>query len=107
MSVPALSFLANNRKRIIEHARSARLPLLSTLHQLVEDGGLLAYGTRQEENFRRAATLVDKIPRGARPGDLAVEQPERFELAVNLKTAKAIGVSLSPATMLRATRIIE
>lgn len=107
LSAPSLNFLANNRKRIIEFARRARLPLFSTLHQLVEDGGLLAYGTRQEENFRRAAGLVDKILRGAKPGELAVEQPERFELVVNMKTAKAIGVILSPATMLRADRVIE
>jgi putative ABC transport system substrate-binding protein len=107
LSAPSLNFLANNRKRIIELARGARLPLFSTLHQLVEDGGLLAYGTRHEENFRRAAALVDKILRGAKPGDIAVEQPEKFELVVNLKTAKAIGVKLSPTTILRATGVIE
>ena len=107
LSVPTLTFLASNRKRIIEFARSARLPLFSTLQQVVEDGGLLAYGTRQEENFRRAAALVDKILRGAKPGDLAVEQPEKFEMVVNMKTAKAIGVKLSPTTMLRATKVIE
>lgn len=104
---PALVFLANNRKRIIELARKARLPLFSSLHQLTEDGGLLTYGTQQEENFRRAASLVDRILRGAKPGELPVDQPERFELVVNLKTAKAIGVTLSPVTMLRATKVIE
>ena len=107
LSVPTLTFLVNNRKQVIERARSARLPLFGSHHQLVEDGGVLFYGTRQEENFRRAAALVDKILRGAKPGDLAVEQPERFELVVNLKTAKAIGVKLSPTTLLRATKVIE
>jgi putative ABC transport system substrate-binding protein len=107
LSVPSLTFLASNRKRIVELARNARLPLFSTVQQVVEDGGLLAYGTRQAENFRRAAAMVDKILRGTKPGDIAVEQPERFELVVNMKTVKAIGVKLSPTTMLRATRVIE
>ena len=72
-----------------------------------ERGGLLSYGTDRDENYRRAAVLVDKILRGAMPGDLPVEQPERFELIVNMKTAKAIGVTLSPAILLRATQVIE
>ena len=107
LSVPTLTFLVNNRKQIIERARSARLQLFASHYQLVEDGGVLFYGTRQEENYRRAAALVDKILRGAKPGDLPVEQPEKFELVVNMKTAEAIGVKLSSATMLRATRVIE
>ena len=107
LSVPTSAFLATNRMQIIERARSARLPLFSTWMQTVEDGGLLAYGTRQEENFRRTAALVDKILRGAKPGDLAVEQPEKFEMVVNMKTAKAIGVKLSQTTMLRVTKVIE
>ena len=107
LSVPTFAFLVNNRKQVIERARSARLPLFGSHQQWAEDGGLLFYGTRQEENFRRAATLVDKILRGAKPGDLAVEQPERFELVVNMKTAKAIGVKLSPALLLRVNRVIE
>jgi putative ABC transport system substrate-binding protein len=107
LSVPTLTFLVNNRKQIIERARSARLPLFGSHYQWAEDGGVLFYGTRQEENYRRAAALVDKILRGAKPGDLPVEQPERFELVVNMKTAKAIGVKLSTTTMLRATKVIE
>ena len=107
LSVPASGFLATNRMQVIERAIRARLPLFSTWQQTIEDGGLLGYGTRQEENFRRTAALVDKILRGAKPGDLPVEQPERFELVVNMKTAKAIGVKLSPTTMLRATKVIE
>jgi putative ABC transport system substrate-binding protein len=105
--VPTLTLLVNNRRQVIERARRARLPLFGSHHQFVEDGGVLFYGTRQEENYRRAAALVDKILRGAKPGDLAVEQPERFELLVNMKTAKAIGVRLSPAIMLRVTGVIE
>lgn len=68
---------------------------------------MLAYGTATDENWHRAATLVDKILWGAKPGALPVEEPERFELVVNMKTAKAIGVKLSPTTMLRATKVIE
>ena len=97
--VPNFTFLVNNRKQVIERARRARLPLFGSHYQWAEDGGVLFYGTRQEENFRRAAALVDKILRGAKPGDLAVEQPERFELIVNMKTAKEIGVKLSPTTI--------
>jgi putative ABC transport system substrate-binding protein len=107
LSVPTLAFLVNNRKKIIERARSARLPLFGSHQQWAEDGGVLFYGTRQEENFRRAAALVDKILRGAKPGDLPVEQPERFQLIVNAKAAKTIGVSLSPAIMQRADKVIE
>ena len=70
-------------------------------------GGLLSYGTDRLENFRRAAVIVDKILRGAKPAELPVEQPERFEMVVNMKTAKAIGVKLPQTTMLRATRVIE
>jgi len=107
LSVPTLTFLVNNRKQIIERALSARLPLFGSHYQWAEDGGVLFYGTRQEENYRRAAALVDKIVRGAKPGDLPVEQPERFELVINLKTAKAIGVKIPPTLMLRATTVIE
>jgi putative ABC transport system substrate-binding protein len=107
LSVPTSSFLATNRMQVIERALRARLPLFSTWQQTIEDGGLLGYGTRQEENFRRTAALVDKILRGAKPGDLPVEQPERFELVVNMKTAKAIGAKLSQTTMMRATKVIE
>jgi len=72
-----------------------------------EKGGLLTYGTRSEENYRRAARLVHRILRGAKPAELPVEQPEHFQLIVNRKTAKAIGVTVSAVTMLRADRIID
>lgn len=105
--VPPLAFLISLRQQLVERARKARLPLFSTNPSFAETGGLLSYGTANDENWRRAATLVDKILRGAKPGDLPVEQPERFELVINLKTAKAIGVSLSPTTMLRVDKVIE
>jgi putative ABC transport system substrate-binding protein len=105
--VPALSLLTSLRQQLVERTRKAHLPLLSLNPFFAETGGLLSYGTPTDENWRRAATLVDKILRGAKAGDLPVEQPERFQLVVNTKTAKAIGVSLSPTTMLRADKVIE
>lgn len=104
---PNVSLFNNNRDRIVELALKARLPQFSTNPVIASEGGLLGYGTSLEENFRRAAALVDKILRGAKPGDLPVEEPERFQLIVNLKTAKAIGVTLSPVTLLRADKVIE
>ena len=101
------AFLTTNRQHIIKRAFDARLPLFGTTNLVPESGGLLSYGTLIEENWRRAAALADKIFRGAKPAELPVEQPDRFQLVVNRKTAKAIGVTLSPVTMLRADRIIE
>ena len=105
--LPELNFMITNRDQLIAGSLKARLPLLSNNNDITMAGGLMSYGTAREENYRRAAVLVDKILRGAKPAELAVEQPERFELVVNRKTAKAIGVTLSPVTMLRADRIID
>jgi putative ABC transport system substrate-binding protein len=105
--LPELNFMITNRDQLIARSMKARLPLLSNNDDITTAGGLMSYGTAREENYRRAAALVDKILRGAKPGDLPVEQPERFQLVVNRKTAKAIGVTLSPVTMLRADRIID
>lgn len=104
---PQLTFMVSNRNQIIERALRARLPLVSSHNFMAESGALLSYGTLSEENYRRAATMADRILRGAKPGDLPVEQPERFVLIVNRKTAKAIGVTLSPVTVLRADKIID
>ena len=105
--LPNISLLNSNRDRIIEFTLTARLPHFSVTPDIAVAGGLLGYGTSLEENYLRAASLVDKILRGAKPGELPVELPERFQLVVNTKTAKAIGVTLSPTTMLRADRVIE
>jgi putative ABC transport system substrate-binding protein len=105
--VPLLSLFTGSHKQLAKRALKARLPLISSQSFITENGGLLSYGTLTEENYRRAAALVDKILRGAKPAELPVEQPERFQLIVNRKTAKAIGVTLSPVTMLRADRIID
>ena len=84
-----------------------RLPAMYSRREFVEAGGLMAYGPSYEDNYRRAATYVDKILRGARPGDLPVEQPTRFELIVNRKTARALGLTLPPALLLRVDRVID
>ena len=105
--VPSLQFFGSHHSHLGERALKARLPLVTSIRRLIESGALVSYGTRAEENYRKAAVLVDKILRGAKPGDLAIDQPERFELVVNRKAARAIGVTLSPVTTLRAERIID
>jgi putative tryptophan/tyrosine transport system substrate-binding protein len=96
-----------HRKEIIGFALREKLPTMYVGKEWVEEGGLMSYGDRLPERYRRAADLVDRILRGAKPADLPVEQPTTFELVVNLKTAKAIGLSLSPAFLARADQVIE
>ena len=105
--VPLLSLFTGNHRQLVERALKVRLPLLSSQSFIAENGGFLSYGTLTEENYRRAAALVAKILHGANPAELPVEQPEKFLLIVNMKTAKAIGVKLSANTLLRADRVIE
>ena len=95
------------RARLIDFAARQRLPAIYSAREFVDDGGLLSYGPNHRELFRRAATFVDKILRGARPADLPIEQPTRFELVVNLKTAKALGLTIPPSILARADQVIE
>lgn len=95
------------RKEIIEFALRNKLPSMFVGKEWVEEGGLMSYGDRLPERYRRAADIVDKVLKGTKPSDIPVEQPTTFELAVNLKTAKAIGLTLSPAFLARADLVIE
>jgi putative ABC transport system substrate-binding protein len=95
------------RARISELALQFRLPTVFALPSFVRDGGLLSYGPNDTEYYRRAAVYVDKILKGAKPGDLPVEQPTRIELHINMKTAKALGLSIPQSLLFRADKIIE
>ena len=96
-----------SRIRINSLALAARLPTMYGIAQFVEAGGLMSYGANAPDLFRRAAVYVDKILRGAKPADLPIEQPTKFDLVVNLTTAKALGLKLSEAFLLRADEVIE
>jgi ABC-type uncharacterized transport system substrate-binding protein len=98
---------AGNLRRIAELAAKNHLPSIFHLPEFVEAGGLLAYGPDRMDMFRRAATYVDKILKGAKPADLPVEQPTKFELVINLKTAKQIGLTIPPNVLARADRVIK
>jgi putative ABC transport system substrate-binding protein len=96
-----------NRIRINTLALGARLPTMHTVREFVEAGGLMSYGPNWPSQFRRAADFVDKILRGAKPADIPVEQPTRFDLVINLKTAKALGLEVPPTLLARADEVIE
>jgi putative ABC transport system substrate-binding protein len=95
------------RQRIIDFARSARLPVMYPFRDFVDAGGLVSYSISSVEVSRAAARYVDKILKGARPADLPVEQPTKFELVINLKTARALGLTIPPSLVLRADEVIE
>jgi len=101
------ALLSANRKRIVEFAARSRLPAIYHNEGFVEDGGLMSYGPSLRGSFRRAATYVDKILKGRKPADLPVEQPMKFELIINLKTAKQIGVTIPPKVLARADGVIK
>jgi putative ABC transport system substrate-binding protein len=101
------AMFVGHRARIVALAAAAGLPTLSPGAPIVEAGGLMSHGPHLPTMFRRAATYVDKILKGARPGDLPIEQPTKFEIAINLKTAKALRLTIPPSLLLQATRIIE
>ena len=101
------AFVQANRTRIITFSLSARLPTIVGIREFVHSGALMSYGPNFSDQFRRAAELVDKILRGTKPGDIPVEQPTKFELVINLTTAKALGLTIPPTLLARADEVIE
>jgi putative ABC transport system substrate-binding protein len=99
--------ILTNQVRLLELAKRARLPTIAEFRDQAEWGSLITYGPNMNEMFRRAATFVDRILKGARPGDLPMEQPMRFELMVNLATARALGLTVPQAVLMRADRVIQ
>jgi putative ABC transport system substrate-binding protein len=95
------------RARLVELAAQYRLPAVYLEREFVQAGGLMSYGPDYVEMFRRAATYVDKIVKGTKPGDLPIEQPTKFELFINAKTARALGLTIAPSVLGRAHQIIE
>jgi putative ABC transport system substrate-binding protein len=96
-----------NRRLIVELAAKHRLPMMAPGRVFVEDGGLLAHGINAPDNWRRAALHVERILKGAKPADLPIEQPTKFEFVVNLKTAKALGLTIPPSVLARADEVIQ
>jgi putative ABC transport system substrate-binding protein len=104
---PINPFLFANRRQIAALAQKNRLPSMYGLREFADAGGLMAYGPSIADGWRRAATYVDKILKGATPGELPVEQPTKFELVINLKSAKALGLTISPSLLQRADHVIR
>jgi putative ABC transport system substrate-binding protein len=96
-----------HRARLVELAARHRLPATFPDRDDVEAGGLMSYGPNQKDIYRRPATYVDRILKGAKPGDLPIEQPTKFELVINVKTAKTLGLTIPPPLLLRADQLIE
>ena len=100
-------FRSPHRKRVNDLAAQNRLPAICFNPVWAEDGCLIAYGPNTSEFYRRVATYVDKILKGAKPGDLPIERPTKFELVINLKTAKQIGLTIPPNVLARADKVIK
>ena len=100
-------FMTAHRAPIISAAARNNVPAVYNFSAWARDGGLLSYGTDRVDSFRRAASYVDRILRGAKPGDLPVQFPTTFEMVVNLKTAKALGLAVPQSILLRADEVIE
>jgi putative ABC transport system substrate-binding protein len=107
LSIAPSAMFFSHRKRLAELAMKHRLPTIVGVREYVEAGGLVSYGVDNPEMFRGAALYVDKILKGARPADLPVEQPTKFELVINLKTAKALGLTIPQSLLLRADEVIQ
>ena len=105
--VQAQPFTMRHRAQILDLVAAHRLPAIYTLRSFVDTGGLMSYGPSVPDLYRRAASYVDKILRGAKPADLPIEQPKKFELVINLKTAKVLGVTMPRPLLLRADEVLE
>lgn len=99
--------LTSNRSRFVELAAKHRLPAMYNQGDFVASGGLMSYGADQTEPYRRVAVMVDKILKGTKPADIPVEQPTKFEFIINLKAAKAIGLTIPPNVLVRAQKVIR
>ncbi|MFQ5853167.1 MAG: ABC transporter substrate-binding protein [Candidatus Binatia bacterium] len=107
VATSGLTLRPGHRARIIEFTAKRRLPTIYSRSQFVDAGGLMSYGMDFQHLYRRVATYVDKILKGAKPGDLPIEQPTKFELVVNLKTAKQLGLTIPPVVLMRADKVIK
>jgi putative ABC transport system substrate-binding protein len=100
-------FYSSNQKQLADLAAKTRLPAIYSRGDFVENGGLMSYGAEQSEPYRRVASMIDKILKGIKPADISVEQPTKFELIINLKVAKRIGLTIPPNVLARADRVIK
>ena len=107
LAIMASPFFYSNQKQLADLATKSRLPAMYPRGEFVVGGGLMSYGSDRSESFRRAAVFVDKILKGAKPADIPVEQPKKFELMINLKAAKQIGLTIPPNVLVRADRVIK
>ena len=101
------ALLNQQARQIVQLAMKHRLPLVTSIREYVDAGGLMSYGPSITDSYRRAATYVDKIFKGAKPGDLPVEQPTKFELFINRKTAKELGLTIPQSLLISADKVIE
>jgi putative tryptophan/tyrosine transport system substrate-binding protein len=100
-------FMFTHRRSLVDSVSKSRLPAIYGFREFVDDGGLISYGPSISDTYRRAASYVDKILKGAKPGDLPVELPTKFEMVINLKTAKALGLTIPTPLLIAADEVVE
>jgi len=107
LAIISSPFINSYQKRIADHAAKNRLPAIYPRDDFVASGGLMSYGADRAEPYKRVAWMIDKILKGGNPADLPVEQPTKFQLVINLKIAKALGLTIPPVVMMRAEKVIK